>query len=530
MKDYKRLYEEAVKAIKELSDSFDNESLTKELERIFPVLKKNREEKIKKSLVLILKSQREHLTDFYSTHDVYEEELVNWIEEQKSSYQPKFKVGDLVVHDISDGRKVVRQIVNMTNKSYILNGECFNTFYFNDLENDYHLWTIEDAKPGDVLAGNECYVIFKEIDGLNIKCFCTYHFMGYNPELYIDTLQNKTAFKPATKEQCEALLKAVEKSGHIWDAEKLELRKIEEQKPITYNEKKIYWSEEDEKMVSGLVLIVENWYNNQSEKEKEYYGDCGYTSWLKSLKDRVQLKQEWKQENTDDLTDFENVMMHIGGSFFGENAGLDPNDTNAIKEQANILLGLVPKQEWSEDDEMIYQHCLTILHDYGYDTWLKSFKDRIQPNRGWSFEDECNQAWVVEMLYGLEDEDKEYEKKCRDMAEWLKSLNNKCFPLKPKMWSEEDENFLKEAIKMIEMPGSWFKGKDLQNKIVNWLKSLKPQKINWIPVNKDIYIEKPVLARMKDKSGVFKGYVLCADHTLDINIYEKYIRLSDILK
>lgn len=34
---------------------------------------------------------------------------------------------------------------------------------------------------------------------------------------------------------------------------------------------------------------------------------------------------EEKQENTGDLTDFENAMMHIRGSFFGDNAGLDPH-------------------------------------------------------------------------------------------------------------------------------------------------------------------------------------------------------------
>ena len=44
-------------------------------------------------------------------------------------------------------------------------------------------------------------------------------------------------------------------------------------------------------------------------------------------------------------------MMHIGGSFFGKNAGLDPNDTATIREQAELLLELAPKQKWSEEDE-----------------------------------------------------------------------------------------------------------------------------------------------------------------------------------
>ena len=52
---------------------------------------------------------------------------------------------------------------------------------------------------------------------------------------------------------------------------------IEKQKPTE-------WSEEDEKIVAGLISIVEGWYNNQSQEEKDYYGDCGYIDWLKSLR------------------------------------------------------------------------------------------------------------------------------------------------------------------------------------------------------------------------------------------------------
>lgn len=63
------------------------------------------------------------------------------------------------------------------------------------------------------------------------------------------------------------------------------------------------WSEEDKKMFSGLISIVEDWYNSMSEKEKEYYGDCGYINWLNSIKERVQSqpKQEWSYEDVKNL-------------------------------------------------------------------------------------------------------------------------------------------------------------------------------------------------------------------------------------
>lgn len=72
---------------------------------------------------------------------------------------------------------------------------------------------------------------------------------------------------------------------------------------------------------------------------------------------------EWKQENNKELTDFENAMMHIGCSFFGKNAGLDPNDTIAIKEQANLLLTLIQTPvKWSEEDEGYMNAIITIIN------------------------------------------------------------------------------------------------------------------------------------------------------------------------
>ena len=98
-----------------------------------------------------------------------------------------------------------------------------------DLYDNFKLWTIQDAKKGDALAAHECVVLFKEIDGLNIKCYCTYHYIGFNPSFYVDTLQNKTAFQPATKEQCDILFQKMKEEGYMWDAEKKELKKIEDE-------------------------------------------------------------------------------------------------------------------------------------------------------------------------------------------------------------------------------------------------------------------------------------------------------------
>lgn len=84
------------------------------------------------------------------------------------------------------------------------------------------------------------------------------------------------------------------------------------------------------------------------------------------------------------MTEFENAMMHIGGSFFGENAGLDPNDTDTIKEQAELLLELAPKTEWSEADDEEFEIAINALKCAGqYDSaaWLLTIKQRNRRNK-----------------------------------------------------------------------------------------------------------------------------------------------------
>ena len=176
------------------------------------------------------------------------------------------------------------------------------------------------------------------------------------------------------------------------------------------------WSEEDEGFLNLLLAIFTNEHPNgvfSTDGITVFKGNCVTSNkiiaWLKSLKDRVQPqpKQEWKQENREELTEFENAMMHIGGSFFGENAGLDPNDTATIKEQAELLLELAPKTEWSKEDEKMYRGVMVVCDTWStassfypkenecaerLKNWLKSLKTRIT----WRPSDE--QMYMLEWL------------------------------------------------------------------------------------------------------------------------------------
>lgn len=245
---------------------------------------------------------------------------------------PKFKVGDWIVNNIS---KDVFLIKNINNGYYTLEDIKGNIISpcLPPCESESHLWTIQDAKDGDILAAQECYVIFKEIDGLNIKCHCTYHYMGFNPSFHINTLQNKTAFHPATKEQCVLLFQKMKEEGYRWNAETKELKKIEQ---------KSAWSEEDEKKRNLLIDILNvnhpNGYfkvNPIGTTDMEAMSKDELVDWLKSL--RPKSKQGWSKEDE--------KMLH---TIIVDFKGFKHNNTSTLESHFN--------------------ECID---------WLKSLKDRL---------------------------------------------------------------------------------------------------------------------------------------------------------
>lgn len=143
------------------------------------------------------------------------EEQYDWELLDDGKISPKFKVGDWIVKESTVYH--IDKISGVYLTLSTLDGIAL-CYHISVLDNDeVHLWTIEDAKDGDILASYECYVIFKEIDGLNIRCYCTYHYVN-NPSFHTDTLHNKDAFHPATKEECELLYQKAKEAGY-WDKE-----------------------------------------------------------------------------------------------------------------------------------------------------------------------------------------------------------------------------------------------------------------------------------------------------------------------
>ncbi len=146
--------------------------------------------------------------------------------------EPKFKVGDWVLNNVC----FPVQITSIKDGMYIFTeGDAMSVSF---VDENYHLWTIQDAKDGDVLCTYECdepKIVFI-IKGTPKKHYALSYYCYYNimyPHFKSDSergclVPNDEDVKPATKEQCDTLFAKMKKVGYKWDEEKKELRKMEQ--------------------------------------------------------------------------------------------------------------------------------------------------------------------------------------------------------------------------------------------------------------------------------------------------------------
>lgn len=209
--------------------------------------------------------------------------------------EPKFHEGDWVVQGYN-----ILKIKCVSNPLY-----CFETvsgyvgdMLVSEIDSQYHLWTIRDAKNGDVLAcpsGWTC--IFKSLYGDTFSSYCfidkTGWFCEKGSECHTLNKEFTKAYngeiKPATKEQRNLLFQKMKEAGYEWDAEKKELKKIE-QKPTEWSDRDWYYYSKLESF-----LEVKDHYS-PTESSSGYQKDVHETLiWLKSLKERYTWKPSDEQ-------------------------------------------------------------------------------------------------------------------------------------------------------------------------------------------------------------------------------------------
>ena len=146
--------------------------------------------------------------------------------EKKSAdkIEPKFKVGDWVVHKFGD----LWHIDSLGKKAYQVSYGKGNYNYFPiSKQDEMHLWTIREAKDGDILATSAGAFIYNGNNGGG-SCpgsYCGINTLG-NFQTGVEHHWTGKKVYPATKEQRYVLMKAMNDAGYEWNAKKKELKKL----------------------------------------------------------------------------------------------------------------------------------------------------------------------------------------------------------------------------------------------------------------------------------------------------------------
>ena len=275
------------------------------------------DEEIKKWLIGYFRQYKEDGMEKYA-NGLKVESIIAWLEKQGESYtkkdvdnayiegmasakrelekqgeqkptdkvEPKFKVGDWITNNEHNN---VAKVLEINNEQYRLDYcDTIVTISVELIDNDYHLWTIQDAKEGDVLAGSEKDVIlmFRRIGNTEWDDVIDYHcyydcyrenFIVQKDVQYWGNTENNQ-LNPSTKEQRDILFQKMKEAGYEWDAEKKKLNKISQRMVSAEAKEAMYdkpaWSEEDEEFLRRAINAAKDVYPMTA-------------NWLKALKQRI---------------------------------------------------------------------------------------------------------------------------------------------------------------------------------------------------------------------------------------------------
>ena len=298
-------YKEKIKEAKRLYETANADQKCV-LESLFPELRESKGERIRKRLLYIANVWKEGGYSCGNSDEI--DDIIAWLEKQgeqkpiidgiltATNYDkmfqncnvPKFKVGDWVVYYRNDSSREVLQVYDIRDGRYYFTDNVHFSWSVKECDEKSHLWTIQDAKPGDVLyyenSGIEYIVMNKGINKYNnIDSYFRYNSKdGFDIGVPSVLSAESDIITPATKEQCDTLFAKMKEAGYEWLEETKVLKKIEQ--------KSAEWSEEDEKMYRGVMAVCDVWSTATSFYPKENEDVERLKNWLKSLKTRVSQK------------------------------------------------------------------------------------------------------------------------------------------------------------------------------------------------------------------------------------------------
>ena len=290
-KEKAKAYDKAIEKAKKLYGNVITEE-------IFPELKEDDTERIRKNCIHFLELQKQHHA---ATFEI--EECIAWLEKQgKTSpipsnssntvkneqkpadkIEPKFKVGNWYqcTKDFFDFKK---------NTAYYCAKEgCLQDEYMchiaivKDLYDNFKLWNIQDAKDGDIICYKDEISLYKNDIKNCTKQETTFggfvYYYCYDGKRFITnsfyslTEQDKIDIHPATKEQRDTLMKAMNNAGFVWDTEKKELKNKKEKNDIKLYTQ--YWNNKERLIIvcnEGSVFVDITTSTNKIDKKAFIWG------------------------------------------------------------------------------------------------------------------------------------------------------------------------------------------------------------------------------------------------------------------
>lgn len=145
--------------------------------------------------------------------------------------ESKFKVGDWIISsELGTARIIGINDSNEYQLEYIDGKQIFSSIDY--VNYAYDKWTIKDAKNGDVLATSSGPFIYNgKYDGSSCPgCYCGINTLGRFERCICETNWTSKKVYPATKEQRDALMKAMNYVGYKWNAETKTFKRLDKPK------------------------------------------------------------------------------------------------------------------------------------------------------------------------------------------------------------------------------------------------------------------------------------------------------------
>jgi hypothetical protein len=195
--------------------------------------------------------------------------------------EQKFEIGDLITNGILVGK--IDEIHKWGYHAY------FGDHYADvpDAEN-WHKWTVQDAKAGDVLSYRDGQWIFIYKGIVTEDTFKYYALLSEKGITVNDAAFSllSSCIIPATKKQRDLLFQKMGEAGYEWNPKKLKLKKNPLEHSFCNSIKDKIWTEEDDRFFEELYKEIEKGYEDASiEQLKDIYSR--QLQWLESIKSRL---------------------------------------------------------------------------------------------------------------------------------------------------------------------------------------------------------------------------------------------------